>query len=284
MNCALVIDNIVNETIKYLDEHPKLESLILGVSGGIDSALVAVLAHKICCNYRTRPIKLYGYSLPCTSNKLEETDRADKIGKEFCNKYVVHRIDKLYNATLIDIDENNFISVTESDFASKIRKGNIKARLRMIYLYNQASAHKGMVLSTDNLTEYYEGFWTLNGDVGSYGFIQNLWKTEVYELSKYLVNQYLNDGDLGVNMANALQLCIDAVPTDGLGITSSDLEQLGGDSYAEVDELLQKYLYLKINALEVPLELLNHPVIQKHISTEFKRHLPYNITREQLEV
>lgn len=54
----------------------------------------------------------------------------------------------------------------EGTLGTPISKGNIQARLRMIYLYNLASIHKGLVMSTDNQTEYQLGFWTIHGDVG----------------------------------------------------------------------------------------------------------------------
>lgn len=57
-----------------------------------------------------------------------------------------------------------------------------QARCRMMYLYDIASRHKGLVMSTDNQTEYQLGFWTIHGDVGDFDPIQDLWKTEVYEL------------------------------------------------------------------------------------------------------
>lgn len=49
---------------------------------------------------------------------------------------------------------------------TKIANGNIMARLRMMYLYNQAGIKKGIVIDTDNLTEHYLGFWTIHGDEG----------------------------------------------------------------------------------------------------------------------
>jgi NAD+ synthetase len=142
----------------------------------------------------------------------------------------------------------------------------------MIYLYNLAQQHKGLVLSTDNYTELLEGYWTLHGDVGDYGMIQSLWKTEVYELSKYLVEHELKQE----NEKQALQLCIDAVPTDGLGITSSDFEQLDAKNYNEVDFILKDYIENGNKKWE------NHSVIQRHIRSAYKRNNPYNLSREIL--
>jgi NH3-dependent NAD+ synthetase len=80
------------------------------------------------------------------------------------------------------------------------------------------------------------GFWTLHGDVGDFGLIQNLWKTDVYDLSKWI-----QDKSMGIQ-ADALKACIEATPTDGLGITNSDLDQLGASTYNEVDKILKTWL------------------------------------------
>ncbi len=144
--------------------------------------------------------------------------------------------------------------------AYKIRRGNIKARTRMIYLYNLAARHRGMVLSTDNYTELLLGFWTLHGDVGDYGMIQNIWKTEVYSMARYITENLENE-----KAKNALQACIDAVATDGLGITNSDLEQIQAKDYEEVDQILLKMIY---NTKDFK-KYENHPVIQRKKSSEY---------------
>ncbi len=143
----------------------------------------------------------------------------------------------------------------------------------MIYLYNLAQKHGGLVLSTDNYTELLLGYWTLHGDVGDYAPIAALWKTEIYECAKWLIENDL----IFLEQEWALKRCVDAVPTDGLGTTSSDLDQLHAATYAEVDALLQAYLAGKRDK-----ELVEHPVIQRHLRSEFKRNNPYNVPRERI--
>lgn len=119
----------------------------------------------------------------------------------------------------------------------------------MIYLYNLASIHKGLVMSTDNQTEYQLGFWTIHGDVGDFDPIQGLWKTEVYELAKWLIGYYYGcgikkevdaDGARKIcDMCEAIKKSISLTPTDGLGISNSDLDQIGAKSYYDVDRVLQ---------------------------------------------
>lgn len=126
-----------------------------------------------------------------------------------------------------------------------------QARCRMMYLYDIASRHKGLVMSTDNQTEYQLGFWTIHGDVGDFDPIQDLWKTEVYELAKWISNRYKNIEHHHTIMtgagskSDAIELSIALTPTDGLGISNSDLEQIGAKSYDEVDDILSRYIPFK---------------------------------------
>lgn len=114
-----------------------------------------------------------------------------------------------------------------------------------------AICHKGLVMSTDNQTEYQLGFWTIHGDVGDFDPIQDLWKTEVYELAKWISNRYKNIEHHHTIMtgagskSDAIELSIALTPTDGLGISNSDLEQIGAKSYDEVDDILSRYILFK---------------------------------------
>jgi NAD+ synthetase len=226
-----------------------LQSLVLGISGGIDSALVAAMVKDAQLD-----IPLIGLSLPSNTNKSEEIQRAHLIGREFCDEFHEIEIDQFID-TLKIISDND-----------PVRLGNIKARIRMIILYDCAKKNKGVVLSTDNYTEYMLGFSTIMGDWGDFCMIQYLWKTEVYEIAEYLI---------GKTNSKSLQMCYDAVPTDGLGISSSDLEQIEAETYADVDNLLKAYL-------NGDRSNYNHPVIQRHVNSEFKRNWPITIKRDAI--
>jgi NH3-dependent NAD+ synthetase len=149
----------------------------------------------------------------------------------------------------------------------------------MINLYDTAHRLDGMVLSTDNYTEYLLGFWTLHGDVGDYGMLQNLWKTEVYGLANYLSHKYKKEGRLAES--DSLRACIMAMPTDGLGISGSDFDQIYPnynkthmpvEVYGEVDAILLGYL----NGAKY---YDDHKVIQRYKATAFKRLNPFSIPR-----
>lgn len=221
---------------KYItDNH--LNSLVLGISGGIDSTVVACLA---CIACKTAKIPLIGRSLPAHSNDPEEINSATLVGNAFCDDFKEVAIERMY-AIIADELELNEGKMT------LLQLGNVKARLRMIYLYNLASIHRGCVLDTDNKTEHELGFWTIHGDVGDLncGLI-HLWKTEVYELANYLANEA---SGLTQEQRIALKESIALIPTDGNGVMSGgDCAQFGLDDYDQVDDVL-KTMYFPENGM-----------------------------------
>lgn len=251
--------DFIRKDFKAYVEKNGMKAIVLGLSGGVDSALVAAILGPVC---KELNIKFIGASLPSESNKSDEITRAEECGT-MCTDFKTISINPYYTPFLRLAEIRN--EPTDA-FAVKVRKGNIKARTRMIILYDLAHKYQGMVISTDNLTELYLGFWTLHGDVGDYAPIQNLWKTDVYRMAKYLVETELKDTRQG----KALQLCIDAVPTDGLGITKSDLDQIGTTTYQETDQILFNWI-IRSQGDE------KHPVIQRYKRTAFKRTNPYNV-------
>jgi nicotinamide-nucleotide amidase len=176
---------------------------------------------------------------------------------------------------------SRFHTTNEISEEDKIRYGNIQARIRMIFLYDMASREKGIVLSTGNLTEYNLGFWTLHGDVGDFGFIQNLWKTEVYELGEYLADCAENE-----ERGKAILDCVNATPTDGLGISNSDIDQIIPDwnlkthgSYREAYEVIDNILSVQDRVVKTKEEIA---VVNMQKCTEYKRNNPFEIKRSEL--
>jgi len=267
IDCAAVVGRVRTLLHDYLAAHP-LRALVLGVSGGIDSAATAALAAPVC---RERGIPLIGRSLPIHSNKPEEIERASRIGAAFCDDFGEVDLAPAFDALSgFILDQEGAATDGQRE---KIRLGNIKARIRMIYLYNLACAHQGMVLSTDNLTEFYLGFWTLHGDVGDYGPVQTLWKSEVYALAHWTAGELR---PAQAPAAAALDACVNAVVTDGLGITTSSLEQIGAKDYDEVDRILRSYYE------QGSREFADHPVVKRSLANAYKRDNPYNPARTLL--
>lgn len=239
LNYERVFNILVKETLNYITRN-RLNAMVLGISGGIDSTVVAAICHEVS---KQTGIPLIGRSLPI-KNKEDEFDVSKLVGEAFCNDFKVVNLTDGYLAVY-----NSIIGGEESKYQTPIANGNIQARLRMIYLYNLASIHKGLVMSTDNQTEYQLGFWTIHGDVGDFDPIQGLWKTEVYELAKWLIGYYYGcgikkevdaDGARKIcDMCEAIKKSMSLTPTDGLGISNSDLDQIGAKSYYDVDRVLQ---------------------------------------------
>ena len=290
LNYEHVFNTLVEETAKYITKN-NLKAMVLGISGGIDSTVVAAICHEVS---KKTGIPLIGRSLPI-KNKSDEFDVSELVGQVFCDDFKVVNLLNMYQHV------NQSVYDGEGTLGTPISKGNIQARLRMIYLYNLASIHKGLVMSTDNQTEYQLGFWTIHGDEGDFNPIGGLWKTEVYELAKYILRKYedkmrsLDEGHfyeeedrLGA-MYKAITESIALTPTDGLGISSSDLEQIGAKSYYDVDRVLQTVTCKaspENDKLQDELTAELGPdvvgkIIQRHTNSKFKRLLsPIIVPRE----
>ena len=316
-NYAEIFEEMVQGTQDYILGNG-LRAMVLGISGGIDSTVVAAICHEV--SKRTN-IPLIGRSLPTKYNKEGETTTADLVGNAFCNDYKVFSINQIYHNYLTeiilkesgeinyDIDYDGNITHVQDDFLSPIAKGNIQARLRMIYLYNLASIHGGLVMDTDNLTENNLGYFTIHGDVGDFNPIGSLWKTEVFELAEWLISYYqtnaiktmeksglvdYSEWEEAVNVDSviyAIEESLKLKPTAGLGITNNDLEEIGAESYDQVDAVLKNILswkcresmfawkerehpledYLKEHRIkDIPYEIIEK-VATRHFRSEFKR-------------
>ena len=225
------------KSIDYLAsyiERNKLQSLVLGISGGIDSTVVAAIASIAC---KKTGAKLIGRSLPAHTNNPEEINTATLVGQAFCDDFKEVAIEKMYAKVADEFELNE-------GKMSTLQLGNIKARLRMMYLYNLASIYRGCVLDTDNRTEHELGFWTIHGDIGDLncGLIY-LWKTEVYELAEYLSYEFAEDSHKFEALCESRKL----TPTDGNGVMSGgDCAQFGLDNYSQVDDVLKTMYFSNI--------------------------------------
>lgn len=262
LNYEHVFNVLVDKTAEYVTEN-NLKAMVLGISGGIDSTVVAAICHEVS---KKTDIPLIGRSLPI-KNKEDEFSVSELVGEAFCDEFKVFNLSNSYKASLFDLcadaglikdckgyDWYWISDLEELAGRTPIANGNLQARCRMKHLYDIASIRKGLVMSTDNQTEYQLGFWTIHGDVGDFDPIQDLWKTEVYELAEWLRMKYVkaNQGhadcyhDMGASQKEyAITQSIALTPTDGLGISNSDLEQIGAKSYDEVDDILSRYIPFK---------------------------------------
>ena len=265
LNYEHVFDVLVDKTAEYVTEN-NLKAMVLGISGGIDSTVVAAICQEVS---KKTDIPLIGRSLPI-KNKEDELSVSELVGEAFCDEFKVFNLSNSYKASLFDLcadaglikDCKGYDWYWVSDLEeltgrTPIANGNLQARCRMKHLYDIASIRKGLVMSTDNQTEYQLGFWTIHGDVGDFDPIQDLWKTEVYGLANYLRDRYKSKAlealhndyketcDKYRAMSYAVYSSCKLIPTDGLGISNSDLEQIGAKSYDEVDDILSRYIPFK---------------------------------------
>jgi NAD+ synthetase len=242
---ATLKSRLVSGLSKYKMQYG-IDEIVVGISGGIDSAVTAALFKQAGWN-------VTGVLMPIHQNP-EETAR----GKELCEALGIDSLEK----DLTEVFDFVSAKITDDD---KIRQGNIRARLRMITLYDLASAKGGCVASTDNFSELAAGFWTLHGDVGDVSPIQALSKSwEVPALAEAL----------GVP-----QSIVEAVPTDGLGIANGDEDQFGF-SYLEFDLALFKLMRggIDLDTLTEEDKKIVQAVADRVRSTTYKRANPFNLT------
>ena len=294
MNYAEIFEIMISETQKYL-ENNHLQAMILGISGGLDSTVTAAICHEV--EKRNPELRFIGVSLPCSSNSDDENNSAKACMKAFCKEgqYWTENLQKEFLFMRA--------SFSQRHSPTTIGLGNIKARLRMIYLYDLANYAKGLVMDTDNLTEHYLGFFTIHGDVCDFNPIGGLWKHEVYELAQYLYDyEYTTYQDKQIK--DALGSALQIRPTDGNGVNDlGDMGQIAPafandkniDAYEKVDVIIKTYLYAITqftDEYDAAIEALYDEfdkdtvdgIIRRIKSTEYKRKgLPIVIDRNKYE-
>ena len=204
---------ITNWIKNYTEEMPsKAESLVIGISGGIDSAVASTLSAMT-------GLKTIVLSMPI-KQKSSQHDLSLKhqewLIKNFKNveTHVVN-LDKLFETFEISL----------SKFNSDLGMANARARLRMVTLYQVASANKGIVVGTGNKVEDFGvGFYTKYGDGGvDISPIADCNKTEVWEIGREI---------------KILKEIIDAAPTDGLWDDGRTDESQLGLKYEQLEEAM----------------------------------------------
>jgi NAD+ synthase len=213
-------NRIVNWLQEYVLENPSVKSLVVGVSGGIDSAVVSTLCAET-------GLPTYVLSMPLNSS--HDNDKlSDNHTKVLEAKYPnVTRI-RVELSSVYDkfVHSLNWWTDSVEYTSNNLANANTKSRLRMVTLYQVAGTVGGIVVGTGNKVEDYGvGFYTKYGDGGvDIAPIADLYKTEVWELGKHL----------GVD-----QRIIDAPPTDGLWEDGRTDEDQIGVSYVDLEEAME---------------------------------------------
>lgn len=167
------------DLIRYIREYVAnsgVKGVVLGVSGGVDSACVAALAVKALGTER-----VHALILPDRESNVEDVRDAALVAEILGLKSIKH----------IDITPivDAFLKSVGSSYedAPRMAKGNIKVRSRMVLLYYFANAYDFLVLGTSDRSEYLLGFFTKWGDGAADIYpIVNLYKTQVRVLAEYL--------------------------------------------------------------------------------------------------
>ncbi|NJN79189.1 MAG: NAD+ synthase [Anaerolineales bacterium] len=223
-----------------------LSRAVIGLSGGIDSALSCALAVQALGKDNVLAVRM-----PYKASSKDSLDHAqlliDQLGIQSKTIEITDMVEPLFK---LDSEISN------------MRKGNIMARERMIILYDQSEVFKGLVIGTSNKTEILLGYSTLYGDSASaMNPIGDLYKTQVRELSRAM---------------NIPEPIIDKAPSADLWADQTDEKELGF-TYEDVDKLL----YLMIDQRYSPQEAIEAGFDEKFVNAVTARVSRYQYKRMQ---
>lgn len=187
-----------------------LKGTVFGISGGLDSSVIAVLCQRAFGK------NVLGLIMPCCSNQQDE-QHAIAVASKFSIPTETIILDDIYDSLL------KILPLDEALATSQLAKGNLKARLRMLTLYFYANQLQYLVVGSGNRSELTVGYFTKHGD-GSVDILPlgNLVKRQVKELAEFL---------------EIPQEIIDKPPSAGLWPSQTDEDELGL-SYNELDDYL----------------------------------------------
>ena len=219
---------IVSWIREYADNNA-INALVVGVSGGIDSAVVSTLCART-------GIPTFVLTMPLTSkmdNTILSTSHATYLRETYDNVVMQNvELSSTYEQLMKVIDWWTDMHGGEKGTytSNQLANANTKSRLRMVTLYQVAGSVGGIVVGTGNKVEDYGiGFYTKYGDGGvDIAPIADLYKTEVWELGRHL----------GVD-----QRIIDAAPTDGLWEDSRTDEAQVGASYEDLEWVMESEIF-----------------------------------------
>ena len=246
----LNLKEVHNELVEFLRESFKkagFSKAVLGLSGGIDSALVAYLLRDALGKENVLAIMM-----PYKSSNPDSLNHA---------KLVVE--DLKINAKTIEITDMIDAYFKNEKDASSLRMGNKMARERMSILFDYSSKENALVVGTSNKTEIYLGYSTQFGDSAcALNPIGDLYKTNIWDLSRYL------------KIPNEL---IEKKPSADLWEGQTD-EQEMGLTYKEADQVLYRMLEENKTVEEVLGEGFNKDLVDNIVRrmnrSEYKRRMP----------
>ena len=246
----LNLKEVHNELVEFLRENFKkagFSKAVLGLSGGIDSALVAYLLRDALGKENVLAIMM-----PYKSSNPDSLNHA---------KLVIE--DLKINSKTIEITDMIDAYFKNEKEATSLRMGNKMARERMSILFDYSSKENALVVGTSNKTEIYLGYSTQFGDSAcALNPIGDLYKTNIWDLSRYL------------KIPNEL---IEKKPSADLWEGQTD-EQEMGLTYKEADQVLYRMLEENKTVEEVLTEGFNKDLVDNIVRrmnrSEYKRRMP----------
>ena len=234
---------------RFLDDEVRktgINKVVIGLSGGIDSAVVAVLAHKVFGD------DLLCVKMPSHYSSLSSLHDADALCSEFGLRAITASIEPMLRA-YEELNPN----------IDNLRKGNFSARMRMATIFDISARENALVLGTSNKSELMLGYGTLYGDLASaLNPIGDLYKSEVYELAEYL---------------NITKSIIHKAPSADLWDGQSDEADLGY-TYAQLDKALKLYVEERLSRDEIIAKGVDvqmfDMIIERIFRNQFKRKMP----------
>ena len=233
----------LTQWLKNQVEQTKTNGLIVGVSGGVDSAVVSYLIEK------ATPGHALGVILPCHSSEEDLKDAQAVVEGAKINHMTID-LSARHRQLFEQIKQQTHEKQEWNEEKERIADANLRARLRMSTLYTLATNYNYLVVGTDNQSEWYTGYFTKYGDGGvDLAPLVHYTKTEIFEMAR----------ELGVPDS-----IITKSPSAGLWEGQTD-EQEMGVSYETIDAYLRgKNVGEKERAI----------IEEMHERTEHKRQMP----------
>ncbi|MFH1790003.1 MAG: NAD+ synthase [bacterium] len=232
--------------IDFIKNNTANKAVVLGLSGGIDSSVIANLAVKALGSS-----KVFGLIMPSSQNQENDLTDAIQLSENLKIKYEIIQIDEIIKSfeKVMDLKQD------------KKALGNLMARIRMCLLYAKAGQINGLVVGTGNKSEIMAGYFTKYGDGGADILpLGGLIKTQVFEMARFI--------GMDENIINKK-------PSAGLWKGQSDEDELG-ITYCDFDKIVTA---IEKNEKTGDFSATQVALVQKYIDDSKHKRLPIPVCK-----